>query len=253
MHRARRFQPGVYHLTVQGKERYTIFLKCEDKEQYIRLIYRYKDAVGISVYAYLVLDNTAHILVEEKKSGQISDLMKRLGTGYSQYLRKKYVLGSGSIYRDRYKAERIQGKKALWQEIFLLQTEEQGGVYHYRPFSSYREYFRLKPALDILPLLREFPVLQPRIRQGELSLLMEPSAAYLFTDEEVKEMIDFLLQDKEVKKDPLVQVIQELRKDPRISLRQLSRVLGISKSQVERLQKQGRGKKKPKENSGGLS
>ena len=237
---ARNDSTGIYHIVVSGYRNCPVFLKDTDKTAYISRIWSYRKQTQILVYAYLIEDNTAHLVLETTSKGQLADFMKRLGISYSRYFRSHYAVDHIRIFRDRYISEKITDRKKLIRLVQMLHRDRKG---HFRRFSSYREYFRLDPQIDTKMILDEtrFGFSGALFPSSEDGMLREKPERGAFSDGEVRQMLE-RARDKIREKDPLIgeeecliSAVRSLLQDRRISVRQLSRASGLSKSKVDRM------------------
>ena len=97
---------GFYHIFNRSLEKKTIFKQSRD---YIKLLDKLTDLIHEGdwiIYAYCLMPNHYHFLIEEKKM-PISKLMGRLLTSYGVYFNKKYHR-QGPLFQDRFKSKLIQ-------------------------------------------------------------------------------------------------------------------------------------------------
>jgi REP element-mobilizing transposase RayT len=93
----------IYHIIVHGINRQCIFHEEEDKSVYLNRMTQYKTECGIMLYAYCLMSNHVHLLVNETDR-PFNVFMKKLGTSYSyRYNRKCDRVGH--LFQDRYKSE----------------------------------------------------------------------------------------------------------------------------------------------------
>lgn len=81
---------GLYHVIVRGNARQDIFHSREDHLKFISLLEKAKHKVGFFLYAYCLMTNHLHLLIE-RRSETVGRIMQRVLTGYSQY----YITTSG--------------------------------------------------------------------------------------------------------------------------------------------------------------
>ena len=74
--------PGAfYHIIVRGNRREDIFLDDEDRHEYLNRLRRYKEKTGFILYAYVLMSNHVHLLIETPKD-TISRIMQRINFTY---------------------------------------------------------------------------------------------------------------------------------------------------------------------------
>lgn len=120
-----------------------IFSTPRFKQRLLELLFRQRDNLGIPVYAWCVMDNHYH-LVLENRDGRMSEFMKRVNGSYGQYFRHKTKSG-GVVFQNRFKSLLIQDDRYLIQVIrYVLLNPVKAGVVSrmesYR-WSSARYYF----------------------------------------------------------------------------------------------------------------
>src|ERR671919_571073 len=107
--RPRLFAPGIlYHVIVRGNYRQKTFLNARDYEAYVGRLARYRKQFGVTVYAYCLMSNHVHLLVETS-SEPLSRFMQGLQQSYTQYFNRKHRK-VGPLFQGRYKASPIRAK-----------------------------------------------------------------------------------------------------------------------------------------------
>ena len=100
-------QSGLYHIVFRGVNRQHIF---EEEADYIKLkeiLMNLKMDMGFEIYVYCFMTNHAHILLKERETGDISQIMKRLLTKYARWYNIKYKR-SGALIANRYKSQPVE-------------------------------------------------------------------------------------------------------------------------------------------------
>ena len=101
--RPRLFAPGIlYHVIVRGNYRQKTFLNARDYQAYLGRLVRYRKRFGVTVYAYCLMSNHVHLLVETG-SQPLSRFMQGLQQSYTQYFNRKHHK-VGHLFQGRYKA-----------------------------------------------------------------------------------------------------------------------------------------------------
>jgi REP element-mobilizing transposase RayT len=95
--------PGAfYHIIVRGNQRQDIFRDEADRHEYIKRLQRYKEKYGFLLYAFVLMGNHVHLLIETP-SEPISRIMQALNFTYTQYFNRKYGT-VGHLFQGRYKS-----------------------------------------------------------------------------------------------------------------------------------------------------
>lgn len=114
--RPRLFAPGLlYHVIVRGNQRQKTFLSSPDYEAYLERLARYRRKYNYRVYAYCLMPNHVHLLVESSKQ-PLAKFMQGLQQSYSQYFNLKHHK-SGHLFEGRYKAIICQKDEYLLELI----------------------------------------------------------------------------------------------------------------------------------------
>lgn len=93
---------GIYHVIQRGIERKAIFKDDADREEFLlRLSVGLKET-GHKCYGWVLMPNHFHLLIRTGVK-PLSDLMRKILTGYALYFNKKNKR-SGYLYQGRYKS-----------------------------------------------------------------------------------------------------------------------------------------------------
>jgi len=99
----RLFAPGVlYHVIVRGNQRQKTFLKPSDYQAYLEKLAQYRRKYGVTVYAYCLMPNHVHLLLECSRT-PLGKFMQGLQQSYTQYYNRTYKK-VGHLFQGRYKA-----------------------------------------------------------------------------------------------------------------------------------------------------
>jgi len=105
------FSGALYHVTARGNAQADIFLDDEDRERFLLLL---KDEViqqGWLCYAWCLMDNHYHFLVETPEAN-LSRGMQRLNGRYTQSFNRSHKR-VGHIFQGRYKAILVEKESHL--------------------------------------------------------------------------------------------------------------------------------------------
>ena len=113
--KARILVPNCPHHVVQrGHNRKAVFIADTDYEYYLENLKAFKEVFDIRVYAWCLMTNHVHLILEPgNDETTISLLMKRLA-GRQSALVNKLEKRSGSLWEGRFKASPIQ------KEVYLM-------------------------------------------------------------------------------------------------------------------------------------
>ena len=108
---------GRYHVTSRGVRRSIIFEDDDDRILFLSLI---EDAINkfehykVKLYAYVLMDNHFHLLIEAQDKG-ISLVLKSIKERYAEYYNKKYET-NGPLFDGRF------GSKAVDDDDYFIET-----------------------------------------------------------------------------------------------------------------------------------
>ena len=96
------FSGAVYHITSRGNGKQEIFFKDKDRKIFLSLLWEVVERERWICYAYCLMDNHYHLLVETTRPN-LSRGMRELNGIYAQKL--NYIRGSvGHVFQSRYKS-----------------------------------------------------------------------------------------------------------------------------------------------------
>jgi len=96
------FEGAFYHVITRGNQRQKIFKSPDDYQKYLQLLTIYKNRYHCSIYAYILMGNHVHILIETQDA-PLSKVFQGINQSYTVYFNKKYRT-IGHLFQGRYKA-----------------------------------------------------------------------------------------------------------------------------------------------------
>jgi REP element-mobilizing transposase RayT len=96
------FEGAFYHVIARGNQRQQIFKDKEDYGRYLRILADYKVKYDYSLYAYVLMNNHVHLLIETKQI-PLSRILQGVNQSYTMYFNRKYET-IGHLFQGRYKA-----------------------------------------------------------------------------------------------------------------------------------------------------
>ncbi|KOA19395.1 transposase IS200 like protein [Clostridium homopropionicum DSM 5847] len=94
---------GIYHIMARSISEVSLFRCDRDKNVYLKYVKKYKAAFSFKVYAYCLMSNHVHFLIDSNGS-DISKFMHCINQCYSQYFNRKYNR-HGHLFGDRFKSK----------------------------------------------------------------------------------------------------------------------------------------------------
>src|SRR6266404_5236401 len=140
---------GLYHVITRGNNRRQIFNSPADYEKFLSLLAVQKTKLPFFLYAYCLMSNHVHLLLERQAS-TVGRIMQRLLTGYAQYYNRRYRR-VGHLLQGRHKAILCQSERYLAELVrYIHLNPVRAGMvtrpedYEYSPAT--REGHRDRPA-----------------------------------------------------------------------------------------------------------
>jgi len=118
--------PGaLYHVMVRGNNGESIFFEETHKRKYISLLKLYKKKCGYKLYAFCIMDNHAHLLIQVNDV-PLSRIMQGIQQVYTQWFNSIHKR-TGHVFQQRYKALLCDKDNYLFQLIKYI---------HYNPVKA---------------------------------------------------------------------------------------------------------------------
>lgn len=106
---------GIYHVIQRGLDRKKIFVDDADCDEFVRRLAKGLKETGHKCYGWVIMPNHFHLLIRTG-ARPLSDLMRKLLTGYALYFNKKHQRG-GYLYQNRYKSILCQEDEYLLELV----------------------------------------------------------------------------------------------------------------------------------------
>lgn len=151
---------GLYHLITRGNNRQQIFTSPGDYEKFLSLIAVQKSKLPFFLYAFCLMSNHVHLLIERQAS-PVGRIMHRLLTGYAQYYNRRHRR-VGHLLQGRYKGILCQSDRYLSELVRYIHLNPVRARMVNRPedyqYSSHRAYLGMAAMgiVDLDPVLRHF-------------------------------------------------------------------------------------------------
>jgi putative transposase len=160
----------IYHIYNRGVDKRDIFMEDEDRLRFIHDLYEFNDKnpaivlndyikkvrkngfleVGlpeirrqsrdklVEILAYCLMDNHYHLLVRQNAENGITEFMRKIGTGYTNYFNNKYER-NGVLFQGKFKSVHINNDSYLmYLPIYI----------HFNPLDYLFKEWREKKILD---------------------------------------------------------------------------------------------------------
>ncbi len=102
-----------HHIVQRGHDRNVVFAEQEDYLYYLTNLLECKQALGIDMYAYCLMTNHVHLLLQPNERGRsLSALMKVVAARQTRY-RNRLERRTGTLWESRYKSSPVDSNGYL--------------------------------------------------------------------------------------------------------------------------------------------
>lgn len=241
---------GIYHVMLRGINGQQIFEDKLDYEKFLRILHDCRQVSGFRLYTYCLMGNHIHLLIAPGNE-PLSTVFRRIGARFVYWYNIKYQR-TGHLFQDRYKSEPIKNDAQFIAAFrYIMQNPVKSGMFNkveQYPYSSAAVYVYgkddgltdIQPATDMLSAVNFSKFLNET--SFERFLDVPKAEAMRLTDEQAEVII------KKVSKCENASKIQTLPAEKRdiylnelhkrgLSIRQISRLTGVSKGIIEKVTK----------------
>lgn len=247
----RKSSSGIYHVMLRGVNQQIIFEEDQDRSRFLETLARFKVECAYSLYAYCLMDNHVHLLLNEN-AGNISNIVQKISTSYANWFNAKYDR-SGHLYQGRFRSGVVESDAIFLRVLrYIHQNPIRAGiskhVFNYR-WSSADLYLKDPGIVDTEYGLQLFSQMADDAVGTYMEFMNEieenNDEDYLdrdnrrYKDEElfpifreygITRPTELQLMDKQ-RRDA---ILREIKQMDGVSIRQLSRITGISRSVIQR-------------------
>ncbi|HOA35956.1 MAG: transposase [Dethiobacteria bacterium] len=249
----------IYHVVSRGIDKKPIFISTDDYNQFINILRKKRKFKLFTIYAYCLMNNHYHLIVNEKEAG-ISSIMSSINTTYAIYFNKKYNR-IGHLFQSRFRSEAIEDEAYFLAAVRYVHNNpvsaglvSEASQYNW---SSYRSYLQLDSNDDLIDyqfalnmFASSLTKAVPRFVQFTKQIDEQDFVDHLGEKEEMiakekkaKSLIDKYLQEKNMNIEKLKlrsnmgirnELIGMLIEKTDLPLRRIGKLLDLSKSTVSR-------------------
>lgn len=158
------FPGAVYHLICRGNNRQPTFFDQADHQVYLRLLGEARRRYDCRLFAYALMTNHLHLMVQTSQTHSVSTMMHFISTAYTMHVNQKYKR-IGHVFHGRYRSILVEKDSyALELTRYIHLNPVRAGIVRapeaYR-WSSYRAYLQrqadpLTDAEEILKMLSPY-------------------------------------------------------------------------------------------------
>jgi len=239
---------GIYHIILRGINRQSIFEDDEDREKVIEVLAKYKEISQCRFFAYCLMDNHVHILLQEMQE-PISMIIQRFSSSYVLWYNGKHER-CGHLFQERFKSEAVETDSYFLTVLrYIHQNPVKAkivkDVTDYK-WSSYREYIESRRIVDKEYALNMFSDKSSEavvrftefIREANGDVCLEiPGIKVNVSDDHLRQMvrqefgIDAIKICKE-KKEKQDDILKAMKKKIGTNMRQIARITGLSVTRI---------------------
>lgn len=238
-------ESGIYHIILRGINQQVIFEDDEDYIKFVETLEKYKEISGYKLFAYCLMSNHVHILIKAEKE-TVDLVMKRIAGSYVYWYNCKYYR-KGHLFQDRFKSEPVENDayfltvlRYIHQNPVKAKLVKNINEYEY---SSYNDYIYCKNSLiDIdfvfLMLSKEGFVEFNNEINDDICMDVEEEK-FRLNDKDARAIIKKITKCDNVAEFQALEIKErdkyiKMLKNEGLSIRQISRLTGVSKGVVER-------------------
>lgn len=241
---------GIYHIMLRGVNRQNIFEDNDDRYKFLEVLRNFKENCRYEIYGYCLMSNHIHILMQELDDS-ISVAIKRISASYVLWYNKKYDR-VGHLFQERFKSEPVEDDGYFLTVLrYIHRNPINAGIVNdilKARWTSYNEYINKPDLVDTSIALELFSSSRDKamglykkyMEEDNEDKCLDLEEKIFLNDEEILAYIkslgvseiSTLQQMDRISRDT---IIAEIKKLEAISLRQLSRITGVSKSVIGRI------------------
>ena len=110
-----------YHIITRGNQRQSVFTKDEDFMRYLDILKRCKKRFKVCLYAYCLMSNHVHLILEANPSETLSKTMQSINQSYTRYFNHAYKK-SGHLWQGRFQSLIINKDRYLFDCINYIES-----------------------------------------------------------------------------------------------------------------------------------
>lgn len=236
------------HIIIQGINKEYIFNNDEFKKYYMSILKKNLSDTNILMLAYCIMDNHAHFLLYCENIEEVSKLMQKTNTTYAIYYNKtkKRV---GYVFRNRFYSQMILTEQQLFNCVaYIHNNPVKASIVkhiHEYVYSSYKEYFQKKYLISNKSIELLFGSLENYkeiFKEVHNRCNIEDIADIKDDLQDSSEIIRLYTKKHNKKIDEILKneklfngLLLNLRHLGGLSLREMSKIFGISKDKLNKI------------------
>lgn len=246
---------GIYHVMVRGINKQSIFKEDNDYYKYLNILKEYQEEIGFELYAYCLMNNHLHLLVKEGDE-KIGNTMKRIGVSYVSWFNWQYNR-SGHLFQGRFRSEPVEDESYFITLLrYIHQNPIKAGlvkkIEKYK-WSSYNEYIYQNNLInkefglgvfseDKNNAIKKFREYHQILNDDPCMDIEEEKTTS--SDRQLKELVSKIYSIDLIELQAMEENLQEkvllyLMEKEGASLRQLSRLTGMTVHRIYKIRRKG--------------
>lgn len=238
-----------YHVIVQGIKKEYIFNGKVNIEKYIELLICEQRKFKVEILAYCIMNNHAHILLYTEKITEMSKYMHSVNQKFAQFYNYINNERVGYVFRDRFKSEPICNAGYLVRCIRYIHNNPVKAKIVKNPseykYSSYNDYFNgniskiIKETIDVNDIIS---IADKDIIQDNYFMDVEDNAREIIETKllEIKLKYDVSLIQLIKNESLILEFVEEIKKNYKISYKAIIEEIGISESTWKRIKRKNK-------------
>lgn len=240
-------ETGIYHVMLRGINRQNIFEDDQDRLYFMSVLASCKKVSGFRLHAFVLMSNHIHLLLEPLDE-PLDMIFRRIGTRYAVWYNRKYQR-AGHLFQDRFRSENVSTVQ-YYQTVlrYILQNPMKAGMEkhpgEYR-WSSYTAYEKGQGIVTDTQYAVELfggreTLIQYLKQDNDDTVMDEENHDWRLRDDAARRIMrqitqcssvsDFQKLDPDLQKKHAAEMYQE-----RLSMGQIARLTGMSKTTVFRI------------------
>jgi REP element-mobilizing transposase RayT len=231
---------------LKGINAQKIFEDNEDNEVFINKLKAYKEICEYELYAYCLMGNHVHFLIKTGKE-DLGLILKRIAGSYVYWYNLKYRR-TGHLFQDRFRSEPVEDEGYFLTVLRYIHRNPVvarlvSGVSEYS-FSSYNEYMKPHSTLvDVnfaLSIVGKDEFIRYHLKEDKATCLDINDMKPKLNDEDAKAIMQKISKCSNAAEFQMLNTANRDKylaklKEEGLSIRQITRITGISFSTVRRI------------------
>lgn len=101
-----------HHVVHRGHNKQDVFRRQQDYERYLAALQEFRRRYGVKLYAYCLMTNHVHLLLEPSSPTGLAQLMKRVAGRYTRYYNRS-AGRTGTLWEGRYRSSLVERESYL--------------------------------------------------------------------------------------------------------------------------------------------